>query len=181
MVTDCKPVQATHPPLPHPPPTHPTPSETKPKEISWLMVSGTMDEELSLMSASMTRTPAPMETLPHAKSLCATPKRRKTSTRPPASNTIRTSPLLSTPSMVWPQRMHEQPSNALHGCLQRSGVTHTRTWQASFIQGGASPLSAPTPSSYVVTEPTHSANAPPPMVFQPPAMTNYTTNKNPPQ
>ncbi|KAL7478713.1 hypothetical protein ACHAW6_004475 [Cyclotella cf. meneghiniana] len=51
------------------------------------------------MSASSTWTPAPMATLPHAKSLKTTPNRRKTSMRPPASNNVGMSPHLFTPSM----------------------------------------------------------------------------------
>ncbi|KAL7474844.1 hypothetical protein ACHAW6_000795 [Cyclotella cf. meneghiniana] len=79
------PLQATHPPPPHAAPSQPTPLEMKHVEMSLLTDSGTMDKELTSMSASGTLTPAPTATPPQAKFLRVMSKKRKTSTRLHAS------------------------------------------------------------------------------------------------
>ncbi|KAL7474116.1 hypothetical protein ACHAW6_000110 [Cyclotella cf. meneghiniana] len=102
------------------------------KVMSWLMAFGTVDEELSLMSASATRTHALKAPPPQAKSSSAMPKRAKTSTRPSALNNAGTLPHLSIPLMAWPPRMHELPSDM--AWLLANKWSRTYSDMANFIR-----------------------------------------------
>ncbi|KAL7477401.1 hypothetical protein ACHAW6_003225 [Cyclotella cf. meneghiniana] len=103
--------------------------------MSLLTAFGTMEDELSSMSAFVTLTHTHMATPLQAKSLNVMPKKRKTSARLHVSTVAGISPLLSTLSMAWPLRMCKQLSDTSPDNSRRNGAAHTWTWLASSTQG----------------------------------------------